>query len=88
MAKKTTTPVPEPLTLYDVNVCGPDAVEIRGSMANEKEIAAWWRRVKDYADAMRQLNRVPMLCYDPDGDEWYFASVPDQVTRLTEGGTA
>ena len=89
MLKKTTAPKPEPepLTLYDVNVSGPSVLELSGK-ASQSEVVRWWDRAQQYADAMRDLGRVTMLCRIEDEDLWYLASVPREVKRLTEGGTA
>ena len=80
-AKKKIAKPAQPLTLYDVNVCGPDGLDISGIMENENTIADWWKKSKLYAEAMRGLGRVTMLCFDPDADRWYWASV-DEISNV------
>ena len=79
--KKIVKPTPMPLTLYDVNVCGPDGLGISGIMENQNTIADWWKKSKLYAEAMQSLGRVTMLCLDPDADNWYWASV-DEISNV------
>ena len=76
--KKKSISQSEPIvrsTLYDVNVCGPEGLEIGPTMQNNKVIADWWRISKLYAEAMHGVGRAVMLCWD--GDKWYWASVEE-----------
>jgi hypothetical protein len=72
-------------SLYDRDVCGPDALEISESMQNTQGIAAWWEKVKLYAEAMEPLNRAVLLKRN-DG-VWYLSSVPDRVRVTAEAPT-
>lgn len=64
------------LSIYDRNICGPDALEIADSMRNDPTIAAWWSRVKLYAEAMHELNRAVILHRTEEG-VWYLSSVEE-----------
>ena len=66
------------LTLYDQNVVGPTALTLAGAMRNETHIKEWWERAKLYVEAMRALDRVVMICYDPDEETYYLASVEER----------
>jgi hypothetical protein len=64
-------------TLYDRDVCAPEALEISEGMQNSQNIAAWWERVKLYAEAMEALDRAVLLKRS-DG-VWYLSSVSEQI---------
>lgn len=74
--KKGATAKPEPVTLYDINVCGPDALDL-AAHPTDATLRQWWDRAKVYTQAMVSLNRVTMLCYIPDEHKFYLASVPE-----------
>lgn len=78
--KPVAPPVPRVVALYEENTVGPiERLSISDGMQNERTVAAWWERAKLYAEAMRGLDRVTMLCYDPDDKNWYLASIPEEV---------
>lgn len=66
------------LTLYDVNVCGPDRLKISDASQNEAFITEWWERSKLYAVTVQALSRVPMLCFDAETGDWYWVSVEER----------
>lgn len=74
-AKRKKVAVPE--SIHDSDVSAPDALTISGGMRNEKEIAAWWERVKLYAQAMHALDRAVLIKHIADEDIYYLSSVPD-----------
>lgn len=70
---------PEPSTsLYDVNVCGPDRLKISDVSQNEALITEWWERSKLFAVTVQAFARVPMLCFDAETGDWYWASVEER----------
>lgn len=69
----------KPVDLLDVNVVGPEDTHIDGGDQNMMQVARWWESVKLYEEAMRALDRVVLLGYDRDSDEWYVSSVPQMI---------
>lgn len=65
-------------SLYDRNVCGPEALEMPGNVENHARIAAWWERAKLYAEAMDDLGRAVILKKNDD-ETWYLASVESKL---------
>ena len=70
----------ELVSLHNMNTIGPEELELEDQMRNEKEIAAWWGRVKLYAKAMHELDRVVMLHHIADENRWYLSSIPECVS--------
>ncbi len=56
----------------------PDELDLSATMANEKEIAVWWGRVKLYHAAMRGLGRRVILRYHVDDKLYYLTSEEDK----------
>ncbi len=69
---------PRTVNILDRDCIGPDELSIAGGMRNEKEVAAWWERVKLFARAMQPLNRTVLLREGSEG-EWFVSSVPDEL---------
>ena len=63
-------------SLYDRNVCGPEALEV-AEHPTDAQLRQWWDRTKVYTQAMCSLDRVTMLCYVPDELKFYLASVEE-----------
>jgi hypothetical protein len=79
VTQKVRAEVTVPDLITDRNVCGPEVLEIRDGMQNSQEIAAWWGRVKLYAEAMHALDRVVTLHHVEDERYWYLASIEAEV---------
>lgn len=74
MSAKRGAPKPPKATLYDANMVGPEALEV-GRYPTDAQLRQWWDRAKVYTDAMRGLDRVTMLCFDHDTNNYYLASI-------------
>ncbi len=66
----------EPVSLYDLNVCGPEALDIHDS-ASAREVDLWWQQAQMYAKSMVDVDRCVMLCRVEDEKKWYLASIPE-----------
>jgi hypothetical protein len=83
MKKSKSTKAPRPpkerRSLFSCDVCLPEESEIGDAVQNPVDIAAWWRNAKLLCRAMRGLNRVMILVYDDQQDNWYWTSVPEEI---------
>ncbi len=63
-------------TIYDFHVAGPEALDVSVNPSADA-LRQWWDRAKVYAEAMRDLNRVTILGFDPERKVYWLSSVEE-----------